>query len=91
MTNAHQQAYGQGNAGGLDSSSMGAAAAMQVRSLLFVVAYTPLLLTALRQIMKKFTSGGGDSGGGGNMQTQLISMAMSEASNLYVASLCSAS
>jgi hypothetical protein len=38
------------------------------------------------QAMKMFTSGGGSSsggGGGGGMQTQLISMAMSEASSLF--------
>jgi len=37
---------------------------------------------AAMQIMKQFTSGGG-GGGGGGMQTQLMSMAMSEASNLF--------
>lgn len=35
------------------------------------------------QVLKKFTSGGGGSGGGGGSQTQLISMAMAEASKLY--------
>jgi len=38
---------------------------------------------AAMQIMKQFTSGGGGGGGGGSMQTQLMSMAMSEASNLF--------
>jgi hypothetical protein len=41
---------------------------------------------AAMQAMKMFTGGGGSSGGGGsggNMQTKLISMAMSEASNLF--------
>ncbi|KDQ63286.1 hypothetical protein JAAARDRAFT_120937 [Jaapia argillacea MUCL 33604] len=39
---------------------------------------------AAMQAFQKFTSGGGASGGGGgNMQTQLISMAMSEATKLF--------
>jgi len=37
---------------------------------------------AAMQVLKSFTSGGG-SGGSGNSQTQLISMAMSEASKLF--------
>jgi hypothetical protein len=40
---------------------------------------------AAMQAFKMFTSSGGSSssGGGGNTQTQLLSMAMSEASNLF--------
>jgi len=38
---------------------------------------------AAMQVLKNFTSGGGSGGGGGNGQTQLISMAMSEASKLF--------
>jgi len=38
---------------------------------------------AAMQVLKSFTSGGGSSGGNGNTQTQLISMAMSEASKLF--------
>ncbi|KAK2461563.1 hypothetical protein APHAL10511_006026 [Amanita phalloides] len=64
VTNAHQEAYHNDNARGLDAGSLGAAAAMQA--------------------LKKFTSGGGSSGGGGGgMQSQLISMAMGEASKLF--------
>jgi hypothetical protein len=36
----------------------------------------------LPQVLKKFTSGGGGGGGGGS-HTQLISMAMAEASKLF--------
>jgi len=38
---------------------------------------------AAMQALKNFTSGGGSSSGGGNMQTQLISMAMAEATQLF--------
>lgn len=38
---------------------------------------------AAMQVLKSFTSGGGSGGGSGNSQTQLISMAMSEASKLF--------
>ncbi|TFK56664.1 hypothetical protein OE88DRAFT_1650064 [Heliocybe sulcata] len=38
---------------------------------------------AALQALKSFTSGGGSSSGGGNMQTQLISMAMAEATKLF--------
>ncbi len=35
------------------------------------------------QVLKKFTSGNGGKSGSGNSQTQLISMAMAEASKLF--------
>jgi len=35
------------------------------------------------QVLKQFTSGGGPSGGSGNSQSQLISLAMAEASKLF--------
>ncbi|KAF8604104.1 hypothetical protein BDV93DRAFT_492812 [Ceratobasidium sp. AG-I] len=38
---------------------------------------------AAMQVLKNFTSGGGGSGGSGNTQSQLIGMAMSEASKLF--------
>ncbi|KDR85448.1 hypothetical protein GALMADRAFT_234327 [Galerina marginata CBS 339.88] len=60
VTNAHKQAYGDGDAGGLSAHAMGGAAALQV--------------------LQKFTSGGGSGGGS---QTQLISMAMAEATKLF--------
>jgi len=60
VQNSHQQAYQGDGPSGMDASSMGSAAAMQ--------------------ILKKFTGGGGSGGGG---QSQLISMAMAEASKLF--------
>lgn len=81
VQDAHNQAYSQGNAGSLGASSMGAAAAMQVRHDAYSC-WMPAILTCMIQAMKMFTSGGGSSGGG-SMETQLISMAMSEASNLF--------
>ncbi|CAE6521575.1 unnamed protein product [Rhizoctonia solani] len=38
---------------------------------------------AAMQVLKKFTSGGGPAGSGGNSQSQLIGLAMSEASKLF--------
>ncbi|QRV83323.1 beta-flanking protein [Ceratobasidium sp. AG-Ba] len=38
---------------------------------------------AAMQVLQKFTSGGGSSGGSGNSQSQLISMAMAEATKLF--------
>ncbi|KAF5311900.1 hypothetical protein D9619_002866 [Psilocybe cf. subviscida] len=69
VTQAHQEAYERGNAGNLDAGSLGSAAALQP----FLIIYDAL---------KRFTSGGGSSGGGGS-QTQLISLAMAEATKLF--------
>ncbi|KAG8723668.1 hypothetical protein FRC12_012942 [Ceratobasidium sp. 428] len=44
---------------------------------------TSLGSAAAMQILKQFTSGGGPSGGTGNSQSQLISLAMAEASKLF--------
>ncbi|KAF8167656.1 hypothetical protein B0H34DRAFT_682593 [Crassisporium funariophilum] len=63
VTQDHEQAYGQGEAGNLSANSMGSAAALQV--------------------LKQFTSGGKSSSGSGGSQTQLISMAMAEATKLF--------
>lgn len=68
VEDAHTEAYGNGNAAALGASGMGAAAAMQA--------------------FKMFTSHGGSAasaagGGGGNTQSQLLSMAMAEASKLF--------
>jgi len=69
---AHEEAYGAGNPGNLPASGMGAAAAMQA--------------------FKMFTGGGGAAGGArpgggpgaeGNPQSQILAMAMAEASKLF--------
>jgi len=64
VQDAHNVAYGQGNASDLSASSMGSAAALQA--------------------LKKFTSGGSGGGGGGSGgSSQLISLAMAEATKLF--------
>lgn len=70
MINAHKEVYEKGNASKVDANSMGAAAALQV--------------------LKQFTSSGSSSSdkaskssGGGNTQTQLISLAMAEATKMF--------
>jgi len=71
ITRSHQEAYHpDGNPRVYNTSNMSAS---QMGS------------AAAMQALKSFTSGGGGSGGGGG-QTQLISMAMSEASKLFDAS-----
>jgi len=73
ITRSHQEAYHpDGNPRTENTSNMSAS---QMGS------------AAAMQALKSFTSGGGGSGGGGGGgQTQLISMAMSEASKLFDAS-----
>ncbi|KAK1236138.1 Chitinase 2 [Marasmius sp. AFHP31] len=70
-TRAHQQAYQEGNTNNMDARSMGAAAALQ----------------ALKQFSggSSGSTGSGSSGssGGSGSQSQLISMAMAEASKLF--------
>ncbi|KAK7058369.1 Chitinase 2 [Paramarasmius palmivorus] len=69
VTKAHQQVYQEGRAGGMDASSLGSAAAMQV----------------LKQFMGGSSSSSSQSQGSssGGSQTQLISMAMAEAAKLF--------
>jgi len=68
VTQAHDVAYQQGNAGNLDARSLGSAAALQ----------------ALKRFTSGGGSLSSTSGGGsGNTQTQLISMAMAEAAKLF--------
>ncbi|WVQ83314.1 hypothetical protein IAT38_005453 [Cryptococcus sp. DSM 104549] len=63
----HQQAYGQGNAGSMSASSMGAAAAMQ----------------ALKKFTSGGGDTSANKSGGGDMQSKIIGMAMSEAAKLF--------
>jgi len=68
VESAHDQAYNNDDAGSMDARSMGSAAAMQA--------------------FKMFTGGGGASGGAsggaaGGGQSQLLSMAMAEATKLF--------
>nr|AKF12277.1 beta-flanking protein [Collybia nuda] len=64
VTRAHEKAYKEGNLSGLNASSLGSAAAMQV--------------------LQQFTSGGKGSGGSsGGSSTDLISLAMAEATKLF--------
>nr|AFB35537.1 hypothetical protein [Volvariella volvacea] len=67
VTKAHQTAYSEGGASKLSASALGSAAALQV--------------------LKQFTSGSGsgqsNDGGSKSMSTQLISMAMAEATKLF--------
>ncbi|KAG5654680.1 hypothetical protein H0H81_007436 [Sphagnurus paluster] len=65
VADAHQKAYGGGNASSLNASSLGSAAAMHV----------------LQQFMGGKNSG--NSGSSGGSSTQLISMAMAEATKLF--------
>jgi len=58
-TEAHRKIYQEGSSEGVNASSMGSAAALQV--------------------LKKFSGGGG----GGNSQSDMISLAMAEASKLF--------
>uniref|UniRef100_A0A0W0FAU0 chitinase n=1 Tax=Moniliophthora roreri TaxID=221103 RepID=A0A0W0FAU0_MONRR len=69
VTRAHQQAYQENRTSGMDASSLGSAAAMQV----------------LKQFIGGSGSGSSNSHGssGGGSQTQLISMAMAEAAKLF--------
>ncbi|KAJ2929391.1 hypothetical protein H1R20_g7710, partial [Candolleomyces eurysporus] len=67
VTKAHDKVYNEGKTSGLSASALGSAAALQV--------------------LKQFTSGSSSSSssgkGGGNSQTQLISLAMAEATKLF--------
>ncbi|OWZ32981.1 beta-flanking protein [Cryptococcus neoformans c45] len=63
----HQQAYGQGNTGGMTSSSLGAAAAMQ----------------AIKSFTSGGTDTSSNKQGGGDMQSKIMGMAMSEAAKLF--------
>lgn len=63
----HEQAYGQGNAGGMSANALGAAAAMQ----------------AMKKFTSGSGGGAPASGQGGDMQSNLIGMAMKEAAKLF--------
>lgn len=63
----HQQVYGQGNTGGMTSSSLGAAAAMQ----------------ALKSFTSGGADTSSNKQGGGDMQSKIMGMAMSEAAKLF--------
>jgi hypothetical protein len=83
VTRAHQKAYQEGNPGGLNASSLGSAAALQASALVSLLTVFKINRTPL-QVLKQFTSGGktpGSSSGGS--QTDLISMAMAEATKLF--------
>ncbi|CAE6463819.1 unnamed protein product [Rhizoctonia solani] len=81
VQSAHTEAYEKGKASSLDAGSLGAAAAMQVSN---TGSQSAQALTFGGKVLKKFTSGEGSTGsGGGNTQSQLISLAMSEASKLF--------
>ncbi|KEP52883.1 putative beta-flanking protein [Rhizoctonia solani 123E] len=81
VQSAHTEAYEKGKASSLDAGSLGAAAAMQVS---ITGSQSAQILIFGGQVLKKFTSGEGSTGsGGGNTQSQLISLAMSEASKLF--------
>lgn len=81
---AHHEAYSKDNAGSMSASSMGAAAALQVRTRLskFSLGGCDLIIIIIIQAMKKFTGGGSDSSSSGS-QSQLISLAMAEATKLF--------
>jgi hypothetical protein len=84
VQDAHHQAYERGAGGNLPASSLGSAAALQVCLPKFSSELVTSETLSLSQVFKKFTSGGGGGGsGGGSSQTQLISMAMAEASKLF--------
>lgn len=83
VENAHSQAYGNEDTSNMDSRSMGSAAAMQVRT----SSSCEVNLSSLYQnfqAFQKFTKGGGGGGAGsGGGQSQLIAMAMGEATKLF--------
>ena len=64
---AHSEVYEKGNAGSLDASALGSAAALQ----------------ALKNFTSGGSSSTGGSSGGGNTQSKLIGLAMAEASKLF--------
>jgi len=64
---AHSEVYEKGNAGSLDASALGSAAALQ----------------ALKNFTSGGSSSNGGSSGGGNTQSKLIGLAMAEASKLF--------
>lgn len=78
ITSAHTAAYSGGNTSNLDANGMGAAAAMQVRlvAIFFVVG---AILSNVKAL-KMFTSG---QAGGSGGSSQLVSLAMGEASKLF--------
>nr|XP_019047187.1 beta-flanking protein [Kwoniella bestiolae CBS 10118]OCF26117.1 beta-flanking protein [Kwoniella bestiolae CBS 10118] len=63
----HDQAYNQGNTGGMSANAIGSAAAMQ----------------ALKMFTSGSGGGAAASSGGGDMQSKIIGMAMSEAAKLF--------